>query len=269
MEIRQTAPEPVREKIEPLENGGFRFACHPGVVCFTECCRDLNLMLTPYDLLRLKNRLGLSSDDFLDRYTECRFGQAHSLPMVYLQMCTDERKACPFVSPKGCLVYEDRPSACRIYPVARASRIHRLHGLVLENYFVLREDHCLGFNENQFWNMDEWLKDQGLDEYREHNDLWMAIFTHPKLRNAQLPQRLQQIFYLASYDSDKFREMVFNSRFLTLFQIEDEEIEQIRNNGTALLKLAFKWMQLSLLGEGPLKAKPPPQKDKQTFAKID
>ncbi len=253
--MRETAPEAIKDKIEPVVDGGFQFACHPGVACFTECCRDLNLQLTPYDVLRLKNRVGLCSDDFLDRYTECRFDDDRSLPMIYLQMNQNERKTCPFVSPKGCLVYEDRPSACRIYPVARASRQLRAHNLVLENYFILHEDHCLGFKEGRFWKMDEWLEDQGLKHYREHNDLWMGIVTHPKLRNARLPERQQQIFYLASYNSDKFREMLFNSRFFSLFHVEDDEVEQIRTNETVLLEFAFKWMQFSLLGEGTLKSR--------------
>ena len=223
------------------------------MVCFTECCRELNLLLTPYDVIRLKNRLGLSSGDFLDRYTDCGFDEDRPLPMAYLQMSENERKTCPFVSAKGCIVYEDRPSACRIYPIARASRLHRSHDLVLDNYFVLHEDHCMGFEEEQFWKMDEWLRDQGLQHYYELNDLWMGIVTHPMLRNARLPQKQQQIFYFASYNSDKFREMVFNSRLLSLFEIENDEIEQIKTNETTLLKFAFKWMQCSLLGEGILK----------------
>jgi hypothetical protein len=111
----------------------------------------------------------------------------------------------------------------------------------------------MGFKEEQFWKMDEWLRDQGLEDYYELNDLWMGIVTHPRLRNAHLPQKQQQIFYFASYNSDKFRDMVFNSRFLSLFEIEDNEIEQIRTDETTLLKFAFKWMQFCLLGEGTLK----------------
>jgi hypothetical protein len=253
MQIRDTAPEDIREKIEPVGNEGFRFACHPAATCFTDCCCDLNLQLTPYDVMRLKNRLGLCSDDFLDRYTDCRFDEDRLLPMVYLQMSQNERRACPFVSKAGCLVYEDRPSACRIYPVARASRLNRLRDSVLDDYFVLREDHCLGFKEEKLWKMDEWLNDQGLEDYHLHNDLWMGIVTHPRLKSAQLPQRQQQIFYLASFNLDKFREMIFKSRFLSLFQIEDRETELIRTDETALLKLAFRWMQFCLLGEGTLK----------------
>jgi Fe-S-cluster containining protein len=253
MEIIETAPQGLEGKMTPVENGGFRFACHPAVPCFTECCRDLNLLLTPYDVMRLKNRLCLSSDEFLDRYTDCGFDENRPLPMVYLQMSQNERRSCPFVTPEGCSVYGDRPSACRIYPIARASRLHRIHGSVLENYFVLHEDHCLGFEQEQFWKMDEWLSDQGLDDYYAHNDLWMGILTHPGLRNRRLPEKQQQMFYLASYNLDRFREMVFNSRFLRLFQIEEDEIEHLRTNETARLKLAFEWMQFSFLGEGNLK----------------
>jgi hypothetical protein len=111
----------------------------------------------------------------------------------------------------------------------------------------------MGFKEEQFWKMDEWLKDQGLEHYYELNDLWMGIVTHPMLRNAHLSQKQLQIFYFASYNSDKFREMVFNSRLLSLFEIENDEIEQIKTNETTLLKFAFKWMQFSFLGQGTLK----------------
>ena len=37
----------------------FRFSCHPGVACFNRCCADVNIFLTPYDVLRMKNRLGI------------------------------------------------------------------------------------------------------------------------------------------------------------------------------------------------------------------
>ena len=49
--------------------------------------------------------------------------------------------------------------------------------------------------------------------------------------------------------------MLFNSRFFSLFHVEDDEVEQIRTNETVLLEFAFKWMQFSLLGEGTLKSR--------------
>jgi len=47
----------------------FEFSCHPGVKCFNKCCSDVNIVLTPYDVLRMKNRLGITSTEFLDTYT--------------------------------------------------------------------------------------------------------------------------------------------------------------------------------------------------------
>jgi len=49
-------------RIDPVRlsyNSRFSFKCHPGVACFTECCRGSNIILTPYDVIRLKNRLNL------------------------------------------------------------------------------------------------------------------------------------------------------------------------------------------------------------------
>ncbi len=249
MEISETAPEGIQGKLEPLTGDAFRFACHPGVPCFTECCRDLNLLLTPYDVLRLKNRLGLSSGEFVDRFAECRFDEGRNVPKMYLLMNQDDGKTCPFVTPAGCSLYEDRPSACRIYPVARASRLHRVHGTLLENYFVLRENHCRGFEEERSWKIGEWLSDQGLRAYYESNDLWMEIITHPGLRNGLLSANQQQVFYLGSYNIDRFRQMVFGGKFLSAFEIPEDEVEKISTDEGALLSLSFRWMKFTLLGE--------------------
>jgi hypothetical protein len=47
---------------EELQQGqDFRFACHPGVSCFGACCSALDLMLTPYDAMRLRRSTSQSS----------------------------------------------------------------------------------------------------------------------------------------------------------------------------------------------------------------
>ena len=63
-------------------NEQFRFACSPAVACFNECCRDLNQFLYPYDILRLKKGLGMSSGEFLERYTTRHIGPESGLPIV-------------------------------------------------------------------------------------------------------------------------------------------------------------------------------------------
>lgn len=254
MTIVQTAPEAIQEKLQPLSDGSFRFACHPAVPCFTDCCRDLRLLLTPYDILRLKTHLQMAAGAFLEGYGESRFDDQRNLPMVYLKMLEDDRRVCPFVSRDGCRVYEDRPAACRIYPIAQATRRHRVHQTVLEQYFLLREDHCRGFEQHRLWAIGDWLKDQGLEPYQEWNNLWMDLITHPRLHAAPpLSTRQHQMFFLACYNLDKFRDFVFESRFLTAFEITEEMGEVLRQNDEALLKLAFSWIRFSLFNEPTLK----------------
>ncbi len=252
MNVENTAPEQVRKMLEPLENDEFGFSCHPGISCFTECCRKLNLLMTPYDVLRLRKHLGMDSDDFLDEYAEIRFDHSRRLPAVYLKMGDDERKTCPFVTPEGCRVYQDRPSACRTYPLARASRKHPTHGTVQESYYSVREDHCRGFEESRRWSVNEWVQDQGLAPYHEMNNLWMEIVTHPNSRG-ELSEKQQQIFFMASYNMDLFRGFVLGSRFLQMFAIDPEEEKAIREDDGALLRLGFKWLRFSLLNEQTLK----------------
>jgi hypothetical protein len=73
-----------------LDEAPFQFACHAGISCFTECCAKLRLLLTPYDILRMKNRLNISSDQFLDQYTETLLDRHSRFPMVKLRMNQDK-----------------------------------------------------------------------------------------------------------------------------------------------------------------------------------
>ena len=114
-------------RIEPVRlspDSRFKFKCHKDVDCFTKCCRGINIVLTPYDIIRLKNRLSLSSEEFLAIYTEPQMLEKTDIPVVTLKLLDDEQKSCPFVRDDGCLVYEDRPSTCRYYP-SRVGREQR------------------------------------------------------------------------------------------------------------------------------------------------
>ena len=45
----------------------FNFQCHAALACFNKCCRNLNLFLYPYDVLRLSRHLEISTDQFIER----------------------------------------------------------------------------------------------------------------------------------------------------------------------------------------------------------
>lgn len=244
-----------RTSMEPILDGVFSFACHPGVPCFTECCSDLNLALTPYDVLRLKNRLRISSGQFLDRYTTEEVKHNCGLPVLMFKMKDDSKRSCPLLRPEGCTVYEDRPGACRLYPVARAAKY--VDGRVNERHFLVREQHCLGFQEKKEWGAQEWMEDQGLDVYNEMNTLWMAInqgrgewSTPPPITAEKL-----KMYFMACYNLDTFGKFVFESRLLRMFHIDKRTVSRIQADETELLKFGFQWLSFAIFGKQTMKPK--------------
>ena len=118
----------VVEPAQLTKDSRFKFRCHPGVSCFTECCGKTTIILTPYDILRLKNRLRIPSGEFLAKYTRTEAHDKSGLPMVIMDMPRFEGN-CPFVRPvSGCEVYSDRPATCRYYPIGQGTLITERRG---------------------------------------------------------------------------------------------------------------------------------------------
>ena len=240
----------------PIVEGTFQFSCHKGVPCFTDCCRDLRLILTPFDIIKIKNSLKLSSREFLDKYTLSDFDEEICLPIILLKMNAEQDQRCPFVSPEGCIIYQDRPGACRIYPLGRAAKTGFSIDELKEHYFMVKEPHCFGFKEKRVWSVREWLKDQEMDTYNELNKYWMEVITtHSPIRHQGLSDKKIQMFYLASYNLDAFKEFIFSSNFLKLFVIAEETAVKIISDDIALMKFACQWLKFSLFGEPTLKVK--------------
>ena len=240
-----------------LKDDRFRFLCHKDIECFTRCCRKLNLLLTPYDIVRLKNRLCISSDMFLEKYTTTKFGEGNRFPMVYLKMRDENDKRCPFVTPDGCTIYKDRPGACRIYPLGRATAKSDGKTGAIERFFIVSENHCLGFHEDKEWTLDEWMENEGVVEYNAMNDQWMEIITFPRGLEQDIDLiRKVQMFYMASYNIDKFREFLFESKFFALFEVDSFIKDRLASDDKELMTFAFGWLKFSLFGEKTMKIRP-------------
>lgn len=238
---------------QPLTGDTFRFNCHRNVPCFNKCCAKLHLILTPYDILRLRKRLGISSGEFLEQYTDTLLHEHPRFPMVKLMMLDDEGQRCPFVTKEGCSIYEDRPGACRLYPIGRASMLVSGKQDAKEQYFIVKEDHCEGFKENKLWTIEEWVSHEGLRPYMGMNDRWLAILNSPKsLGPEQYLAKKHKMFFMASYDIDGFRKFIFESRFFSLFEIPSEKKQELESSDETLLLFAYEWLKFSLFGEKTL-----------------
>ncbi len=239
------------------KNDSFKFRCHSGVPCFNECCGDVNIFLTPYDIMRLKNNLGITSQEFLAKYTISPFDKNLKYPVLLLKMNDDVRKSCPFVGDKGCGVYPDRPWACRMYPLGLATSRESSQTIDSEFFFLLQEATCKGFCEEHEQTIEQWLADQGIEEYNMAGEDFKDITLHPRLQNVKGGLSLQQVemFHTACYNLDKFRRFIFESSFLDKFEVAPDTLEKLKNDDEALLKFGYKWVRFSLFGEQTLKVK--------------
>lgn len=233
----------------------FQFGCHPGVSCFKKCCGDVNIFLSPYDVLRMKKRLGMTSGEFLRKYTFLPVHKDMKTPFVMLRMNDDEEKTCQFVTDAGCGIYTDRPWPCRMYPLGLAAQKDTPDGWRGEQfYFLLKEDGCRGFEETKEWTVRQWLDDQGVDEYDQWGQQWKELTLHPFFETGGelSPEKIHMLF-TACYDLDKFREFVFGSTLLERFELDEDYVEEMRYDDEALLGFAFQWLRFSLFGERTMK----------------
>ena len=229
-------------------NDYMKFDCRKENLCFNECCQNLNQALTPYDVLRLKRGLGISSQEFLKEYTSLHNGPASGLPIVEFKPNPATGYACPFVSPEGCTVYENRPGSCRMYPLARGVSRSRETGEITEYYALIEEDHCRGFEKDSGLTVKQWLETQDVKIYNKQNDKLMELIS---LKNTIMPGKLEGVFadkfYLGLYDLDEFKLRIQKDNLLEEIAAPDGFKEQIlKNNDEELMDFGIKWIKYVL-----------------------
>jgi Fe-S-cluster containining protein len=88
------------------------------------CCYNLGPRLTNKDIERLAKTLRLKSHIFIEQYLKIDEDKDY----VFKQM------PCPFLAPDNyCMIYEQRPKACREYPHTANKKMIKLLNLTLKN----------------------------------------------------------------------------------------------------------------------------------------
>jgi len=235
-----------------------QFRCRPGIACFNKCCQNINIMLTPYDILRLKNRLGVTSAEFLEKYATVFEMDAHGMPGI--RMKTKQGTAeCQFLTPEGCGVYEDRPAACRYYALGVTTMRATGSSKPEDFYFVVKEEHCLGHNEPRTLTVREYRQEQGVDEYDDMTREWRDIILKKRSSGPTVgrpSQKSMDLFYLASYDLDNFRVFIASPFFHDVYDIEPAYFQKLLSDEVELMKFAFRYLKQVLFGENTIPEKP-------------
>lgn len=228
-----------------------RFRCHRGVACWNACCSNIDISLTPHDIVRLKRQLGLSSTEFLQQYTVPYEMEKDGIAGVKLRP-VDGGCACRFMTPEGCGVYASRPTACRYYPLALLSMRRQGESTDRDAYALVQEPHCRGHDEARTLTIDAYRAEQGLPELDELARGWRQLVLKRKSCGPALgtpSRRSLQLFFMACYDVDRFRDFVASAGFAALFDLPDDEMRAILRDDEALLQFGFRLLRQVLFGE--------------------
>jgi Fe-S-cluster containining protein len=239
--MSQLSADPAREAVILTRESGFQFACHADLPCFTQCCRDVNIYLTPYDVLRLRRALEMGSQEFLAKHTRHFVGKDSHIPMVWLAM-DEQTLYCKLVSDRGCQVYGDRPWACRMYPLDLADQdVHYR--------FIVTQERCFGLREKRALTVQQWLDDQDVAPYLEMERGFQQIM--PPVMPAviqpgqEMDAGLDRLMFLA-YDLDRFSRMLEDRHFRDVYDVDDEMLARLKEDEEALLLLAFRYIRAQL-----------------------
>ena len=229
----------------------FSFACYPGISCFNRCCRNLNLFLYPYDIIRLKKSLKISTGEIIDRHTDLVLRDNTYFPSVLLKMAENDERTCPFLSDAGCTVYPDRPQTCRAFPVEQGLYFKDENTPPqLLNYFR-PPDFCMGTHENAAWTVKSWEADQNAAFYNQMTLEWadiLRLFYTDPFGGAGPYCEKGKMAFMAAYNMDAFREFVLKSSFLKRYSIKPKLRLKIKTDDIALLRLGFSWIRLFVFG---------------------
>ncbi len=234
-----------------------QFQCRKGIACWNACCSNIDISLTPYDILRLKRRLGITSNDFLLHYTLPYEMEQNGIAGVKLRP-VENGTACRFMTPEGCGVYGDRPTACRYYPVALLSMRKQDEYTDTQSYALVKEEHCLGHDEPREITIDAYRKEQGLEEYDELARGWRQLILKKKSSGPSVgkpSKRSLQLYFMVCYDLDTFRSFVTSEGFNELYDLPAEETGKILAGETELMLFGFRFLRQVLFGENSIALK--------------
>lgn len=135
-----------------------------GCVGCHKCCTNMaqSIVLDPYDVYMLKNRLGQNFQDLLNNgYIELNMVDGLILPNIKMNV----KNECSFLNEEGrCSIHEERPGICRIFPLGR---VYDGKGF---SYF-LQTGQCVRKNNAKI-KVKKWIDTENINENQTFISKW-------------------------------------------------------------------------------------------------
>ena len=101
------------------------------------------------------------------------------------------------------------------------------------------------------------LANQRIDDYEMMGASFKDLMLHEFWDACEpLPPEKLDMYFMACYDLDRFRRFVFESRFLSVFEIDEARVEALRGDDEELLEFAIQWLRFVLFNEKTMRIAP-------------
>lgn len=119
--LKRKKPGNLDDVVHRLHDEAFE---HIDCLACANCCKTTSPVFYERDIDRIAKRLRMRPSDFIAKYLHIDEDKDYVLNVA----------PCPFLDAENyCLVYEDRPTACREYPHTNRKRFHQILDLTLKN----------------------------------------------------------------------------------------------------------------------------------------
>jgi glucan phosphorylase len=129
---------------------------------------------------------------------------------------------------------------------------------ILDGWFDEAYEHLGGWaiGEREPYSEDQDALHASAIYYLLENEIVPMFYERREQTPREWMKRVKQsLMYMASYDMDRFKKFVLESKLLDIFDIDNEEVEKIKTDEIALMKFGFKYMKYILMLEETFKLK--------------
>ena len=158
--------------------------------CTSNCCtKSAPIVLNPYEIASICRESKMSYEDLLDIVETDR---VNGFPLVMLP----RDPACHFWTDRGCRIYQDRPLACRLFPLGRVFENGR-------SYIILPDRNlCAGLVSAPVRTLTDYLREEDTEMQIRMADAWIEFVTD--MEDLHLPDKpvTSIAFHLLVYSPD-------------------------------------------------------------------
>lgn len=188
------------------------------------CCRNSQIKLSPYDIIKICELEGISTRQFHQKYSYFTFDKENQDILTCMLKTSPE---CFFLKDNKCAIYQHRPISCRTFPLA-IQPFFKGNNLDLKHYIL---EECPGFSSKGRITLAEFKEMQGIEDKDLENfySPWMKFKI--KMINTSVPrtEEYHRKFIQICYDFDNIlaklnRNLSSNEKYKLVIKLAEKQL---------------------------------------------